>query len=281
MASASKQRQTGTPPVYIVSGGNGASGRQLVDTVLVQYPELEVPVVMMTNIRHAEQIETIVSKAAAAKALLVHTLVDSRLRTLLVHQGKEKQVATLDLMEPLFHHLTKVSGQQPLEQPGLYRILRQSYYDRVAAIDFTMEHDDGQKPEELHLAEIVLIGVSRSGKTPLSMYLAVLGWKVANIVIVPGITLPDTLSQVDRRRIFGLDIDHDRILKHRRHRQEQFGMAASSGYVDAATVFEELETARRIFKKYRFTTIDVTDKAIETSAAEILELMDLRMNPQG
>lgn len=278
MESLSKQRPGVLPPIYIVSGGNGASGRQLVDTVLVQYPELRVRVLMMTNIRREGQIENIVAQAQAEKALIVHTLVDSRLRALLVEQCNEKQVATLDLMEPLFQHLTKVSGRQPLEHPGLYRILNQSYYDRVSAIDFTMEHDDGQKPEELHLAEIVLVAVSRCGKTPLSMYLAVLGWKVANVVVVPGVPLPDALSRIDRRRVFALDIDSDRLIKHRRHRQEQFGMTASSSYTSEASVFEELETARRLYKKHRFTTIDVTDKAIETSAAEILELMDSRMS---
>jgi regulator of PEP synthase PpsR (kinase-PPPase family) len=276
MTSAESRKTSKTPPVFIVSGGNGASGRHLVDTVLVQYPDLNVPVVMKTNVRRAEQVKDIISEAAATQALIVHSMVAGELRAHIVRLAEEKGVLALDVMGPLFHYLTAFSGHEPLGKPGLYRILHQGYYDRVAAIEFAMTHDDGQRQDELHLAEVVLLGVSRSGKTPLSMYLAVLGWRVANLPIVPQVPLPENMAQVDSRKIFGLDIDYELLLKHRRFRQEQFGFLASTAYTKANRVIEEVEAARKIFRRYRARVIDVTDKAIETSAAEILEYLEPR-----
>ncbi|MCK4724940.1 MAG: kinase/pyrophosphorylase, partial [Anaerolineales bacterium] len=166
-------------------------------------------------------------------------------------------------------------------QPGLYRKLREDYYERVAAIEYTMAHDDGQRPDEWDQAEIVLIGVSRVGKTPLSLYLSVLGWKVANWPIVQGIPPHPKLSQLDRRKVVGITMEPGQLLEHRRRRQSQLGAPGFSKYADPAAIHEEISAAREAFRRYGFRVIDVTDKPIETSADEVIRLISSRRGKRG
>jgi regulator of PEP synthase PpsR (kinase-PPPase family) len=276
MIEESREGPTQNPPaICIVSGASGASGEQLVETVLAQFPNSRVSLIKMTHTRQREQITEIVENASDSCAIIVHTLVDKTLREFLIAAGKKAGVVTIDLMGPLINQLSRIFGEEPLGQPGLYRQLRKSYFDRVEAIEFTMSHDDGLNPQDLPAADIVLIGVSRSGKTPLSMYLAVLGWKVANVPVLVDVPFPSQLFKVDRHRIFGLDIEYNRLLNHRRKRQARFGYSMSS-YTNPKTIFEEIETATQIYKKYGFTVIGVTNKPMETSADEIIEKMTQR-----
>ncbi len=164
-------------------------------------------------------------------------------------------------------------GQKPLGRPGLYRQVHRDYFQRVEAIDFAVAHDDGQKPEDLAKADIVVIGVSRSGKTPLSMYLAVQGWKVANIPLVMGIPPPGELFQIDRRRVIGLTIEYDHLMVHRKKRQERMGVAGPSAYTDPSKIFDEIEAAKRIYQKGGFPVVGVTNKPLETISDEITRLI--------
>jgi regulator of PEP synthase PpsR (kinase-PPPase family) len=144
------------------------------------------------------------------------------------------------------------------------------------AIEFAINHDDGKNTQDLHLAEITLTGVSRTGKTPLSMYLAVLGWKVANVPIIIGAPFPVELSLIDRNRIFGLTMDYEQLVQYRRKRQERMGMIYPPNYSKSKTVFNELEYAYNACKQHHFSIIDVTNKPIESSASEIIERMTYR-----
>lgn len=268
------------PPVYIVSGGTGDSGAKVVETVLVQFPDFKVPIIKAGFVRQKEEIGDIIAKAALTNGTIIHTMVDGELRKFLKEHAKKNNVIALDLMGPLVDRLTEILGQKPKEQPGLYRKLRQSYFDRVDAIEFTMDHDDGKGTEDLHLADIIIIGVSRCGKTPLSMYLAVLGWKVANIPIILDSSMPAKLFEIDNRRVFGLDIDYDRLAVHRKERQERLSMGSTT-YTNPKIVFEELEEAVKLFKKNGFTRIKVSDKAIESSAGDIIDIINKRFGDKA
>lgn len=268
--------KTGPPPIYVVSGGTGASGEQLVHTVLAQFPESQVPVIMRGHVRHLEQVEAVVDQAAASGGTIVHTMVDARLRDALTRLAQDRNVAAIDLMGDLLSRLADVLGQEPVGHPGLYRQLHQAYFERVAAIDFAMAHDDGKNPEGWPQADIVLVGVSRVGKTPLSMYLSVLGWKVANVPLVMGLPPPPDLFQLDRRRVIGLNIEPGQLLVHRQQRQRRLGAPGPSAYTDPAAIYEEVEAARQVFRQGGFSIIDVTDKPIETSADEIIERVTRR-----
>jgi len=276
MAVARKRKAEALPPIYIVSGGSGASGEQVVESVLAQFPDVQVPIRKIAHVHHKTQIRDVVTRASGANATIVHTLVDARLRQYLIEAAREKEVVALDLMGPLLDRLGRILGQEPKGQPGLYRHLRKGYFDRIAAIEFALAHDDGKNPQDIPKADVVLTGVSRSGKTPLSMYLGVLGWKVANVPVIPDLPLPVELLRIDRGRVFGLDIDQKRLVHHRRHRQQRRGLTGPGTYTDPKIVLDEVETVRALCRKHRFSMIDVTDKPIETTADEIIEAVTRR-----
>jgi regulator of PEP synthase PpsR (kinase-PPPase family) len=267
-------RKGGPPPVYVVSGGTGASGLQIVETVLVQFPTLRVPVIVRNHIRSRKQAEAAVADARADGATVVHTFVDGTLRDAVNQSAARGRVAAIDLMGPLIERVEEQSGATPLGQAGLYRRLRKDYFDRVAAIEFAVSHDDGKRPEEISSADIVVIGPSRCGKTPLCMYLAVHGWKAANVPIVRDIPLPGELFRTDRRRVIGLAIDPHRLLEYRRKREERLGKAGMSDYARPSSVLEELEVARKIYRDGGFQVVEVTDKPIEFTADEIVKFIE-------
>lgn len=264
--------------IYIVSGGSGASGEQVVHTILAQFPENSVHVVTIPNIRHSEQIVEVIRRVKQHRGILVHTMVDPELRQQLLEQAESDNVTAFDLMGPLMEYLANIMGQKPVGEPGLYRRLNQTYYDRIAAIDFAMSHDDGRNPDGWDQADVVLVGVSRSGKTPLSLYLSVLGWKAANIPIVPGIDLADRIFKLDRTKVVGLTIDAGQLLLLRQQRQRLLGTTGLSDYTNPQKVHEELSNAREILRRSGFKMIDVTDKPIETSADEVIRLVSTGRN---
>lgn len=263
-------QQTPPPPILIVSGGIGTSGEQVVNTVLAQFPEITIPVVPIPNVRHPEQLEGIIAQAKELGGTIVHTMVDTHLRHRLIDLAQERRVAAIDLMGPLLDRLTTVLGQPPLEKPGLYRQLHRPYFERIEAIEYALKHDDGQHREGWPAADVILVGVSRTGKTPLSVYLSVLGWKVANLPIVPEIPTPPELYQLDPSRVIGLTLDLDRLLAFRRRRISQLGIPAQSPYTDPARIEEEINVAQSVFRKGGFYTINVTDKTVEVSADEVI-----------
>lgn len=267
------------PPIYILSGGVGASGDQLVHTVLAQFPTSKVPVIMEANLRYTAQVERVVQQAATSGGTIVHTLVDSNLRDFTIQLCREKGVCAIDLMGELLEQLAAVLGQEPLEQPGLYRKLHKDYFERVSAIEYTMAHDDGKNPPGWEQADIVLVGVSRTGKTPLSMYLSVLGWKVANVPLVPELGVPAALYHLKRDGVIGLTVEPGQLLIHRQHRQRRLGAAGSSNYIDPDHVYQEVQAAIEIFRQMKIAVIDVTDKPIESSADEIIRIVTGRRPP--
>lgn len=268
------------PPIFIVSGGVGASGEHMVRTALAQFQEASVPVVIVPHVRQAAQLEEVVDQAAATAGTIVHTLVDVEVRQALTRLARDKNVVAIDLMGRLLSRLANVLGQEPIGQPGLYRQLRQDYFDRVEAIEFTVSHDDGKNPHEWPLAEIVLVGVSRVGKTPLSMYLSVRGWKVANVPLLKDVLPPAELFQLDRRRVVGLTIEPGQLVVYREQRQQRLGAPGGSAYTNPAELYEEVEVVRRLCRRGGFAVVDVTDKPIEESADEVIASVTRRLKAQ-
>jgi regulator of PEP synthase PpsR (kinase-PPPase family) len=265
------------PPIFVVSGGTGATGELLARTVLAQFPHVSVPLHIETHVLGPEQVHRVVAQAAGIPgAIIVHTMVNSDCRHLLAVEASRAGVVTFDLASPLLEHLSRELGTPPLGQPGLYRQLHKSYFDRIEAIEFTVAHDDGKRVDDLPKAEIVLIGVSRVGKTPLSMYLSMLGWKTANVPFVPEVPMPEELKQCDMRRVVGLIIEPAQLMVHRKVRAERTGIPEGS-YVDREEVRDEIRSAQHFFAKHGITVVDTTNKPIETSAEEIASLVARRM----
>jgi regulator of PEP synthase PpsR (kinase-PPPase family) len=207
---------------------------------------------------------------------VAHTLVDPHLRQTLVEQARAQNVVEIDLMGSLLSHLSERLGHEPIAHPGLYRRLRQAYFDRVTAIEFTLAHDDGLRSEGWPSADAVLLGPSRVGKTPLSMYLAVLGWKIANVPLLPEIDPPRSLAELDRRRVFGLSMEPGQLLFHRKRRQSRMGAGGLGAYTDASKIHQEIETARAYYRHSGFSVIDVTDRPIEATADHLVDLITRR-----
>ena len=256
--------------VFVLSGGLGSSGERLVRTALAQFPDQEVAVTVVGRVRSWDELDSALDAASSSGATVVHTLVDAKLRTELTVLAKERGVVTVDTMGPLLDALTAMFGQEPLGLPGRYREIHEDYFQRVEAIEFSVHHDDGRNPNELHLADIVLIGVSRSGKTPLSMYLAMRGYKTANVPLINGVEPPNELFEIDRRRVVGLTLDPERLVAYRRRRQKDLGSGTSISYSDPKQIVRDLEYAHGIVRRGRFASVDVSMKPIEESANEVV-----------
>jgi [pyruvate, water dikinase]-phosphate phosphotransferase / [pyruvate, water dikinase] kinase len=268
-----KENQSTPNHVFIVSGSAGASGSLLVNTVLAQFHEQEVEVVLFPRVRQIDQLEKVVEKAREDGGTIVHTLVDRCMRERLVELAKQEGVIEIDLVGPIMDRFSIITGHEPTAEPGLYRRLNRAYFDRVEAIEYTMNHDDGRDPHQWSQADLVILGPSRSGKTPLSMYLAVQGWKVANLPLVPGIPITEELHKVDKRKVFGLIIDAGQLLSHRQHRQRHLGTVGPTSYSDPTAIYEEVTYAKKLYRQGEYAMINVTDKPIEASANEIVRIL--------
>lgn len=274
---AGEAREAVPPPVYVVSGATGESGAQLVNAVLAQFPDSRVPIVILSQVREPEQVARVVDMAADTGGTIVHTLVSAALRDRLTGLAEARGVAALDLTGPLMERLTATLGQLPIGQPGRYHRLRASYYERVAAIEYAIAHDDGRNPEGWPEADVLLLGVSRTGKTPLSVYLSVLGWKVANLPLAPEVPAPEALFALERRRVIGLSIALDQLLLFRRQRSGRLGIGAGLPYANPEQVASELDGARRVFRRGGFHVIDVTDRTVEATADAIIRRVGGRL----
>jgi regulator of PEP synthase PpsR (kinase-PPPase family) len=263
------------PPIYVVSGGTGATGELLARTVLAQF-RVQSPIFIIANVASQEDVIGAVETVRAANGCILHTMVNKRMRELLIERAAEQGLFAFDLSGPLLEFLSEKLGQEPLGVAGLYRQQQIAYFRRVEAIEFTVAHDDGKRSDDLGNADIILVGPSRCGKTPLSMYLAMIGWKVANVPIAPGVEPPAELFQVDKRRIVALQIAPAQLMAHRKWRQQRLGTSEGL-YTDRAGIVEELRMYNHFVYRSGFPTVDVTDKPIETSGDEVVQTIATRM----
>ena len=263
--------------IFVVSGGAGASGSQALQTALAQFDAVTTSVTVVPEVRSADQIMDVVTRASACGALVVHTLVDSHLRATLTDACRRYNIVAIDLMGPLLQPLAQHLGRHPLGQPGRYRRLREEDLARIEAIEFTVEHDDGKRAYDLDKAEIVLVGPSRVGKTPVSIYLATLGWKVANVPLAREMLPPTALFESDKRRIVGLRMDAGQLVHFRRERGKRLGIRSGADYSAPLALLDELEYAESIFRRGGFQAIDMTDKPIEEAAEEIIAIVQRRL----
>ncbi len=266
------------PHIYVVSGGKGLAGDAVIKSLLVQFPNHRIPVTIVPDIQTESNARKTVSEVKANRGLIVHTMVDKKMRLAINKICKEMEVPSFDLMGDLSDYLSEQLKTEPINQPGLFRKLHQEYFDRIKAIEFSLNTDDGMNPDRLHHSDIILTGISRSGKTPLSIYLAMFGWKVANIPLVNKIPPPDELFKVDPRRVFGLTISMNTLIEQRKRRVASMGAFNHRSYLDPSEIVQELDNATKIFHRGNFTIIDVTNKPIESSANEIVGYINDRFD---
>jgi regulator of PEP synthase PpsR (kinase-PPPase family) len=261
------------PAVFIISGGAGALGKHVARIAVSQFPGLNPSVIVFPQVSRPDQLPPIMAQVAERRGVVIHTMVDAGMRVALEACARELGVETIDTVGDALGRLAELFGRVPVGQPGLYQRQHDVYLDRIKAIEYTVDHDDGRSPHELHEAEVILTGVSRVGKTPLSIYLSVLGWRVANVPLVKDIPPPRQLFEVDRRRVVGLTIGTEVLSHHRRWRQQAFQGNAHQSYYEEDELEEELAYARKIFRQGGFAVINVTNKPIEETADQVIALI--------
>jgi [pyruvate, water dikinase]-phosphate phosphotransferase / [pyruvate, water dikinase] kinase len=265
-------RLRATPRIVIASDATGHTAEMVVRAALAQFQGAEAQLEIEPQVRTAEDVRRVVRGAARAHGLIVHTLVSAELRAVLLTEGRSRQVPTIDLLGPLLLRLEDLLALQPLATPGLFRDQDAEYRRRFDVMDFTVRHDDGQDPQGLAQADLVLVGVSRTSKTPLSMFLASRGLRVANVPIVNALPVPEELSRVAPGKVVGLTIKAERLLELRRSRLLAMETPPRFPYADGRQIWAELEYAHALCGRAGWPLVDVTDKSIEEVAAEVLVL---------
>ncbi|MCB0408355.1 MAG: kinase/pyrophosphorylase [Bdellovibrionales bacterium] len=270
--------------VYILSDGTGETASAMVRAGLVQFSDKNIQIVRCKNVRTENQIDSLVEDAFQKQGCIVHTMVSAEMREKLKAKAAEKGLISVDLLGPFLNALeTYVGGQAKTPEAGLLRTVDERYFKRIEAIEFTVKHDDGKMPGGLEKADIILVGISRTSKTPLSIFLSHKGWKVANVPLVLGTPPPKELFEVDQRKIVALTIDHDSLSRIRKKRLEKFGQDPGGEYASLTHIQKEIDYASELFKKNRrWPVFDVTDRALEETAAEIVRVVASRMDiPYG
>ncbi|PTQ57046.1 MAG: hypothetical protein BSOLF_2316 [Candidatus Carbobacillus altaicus] len=218
-------------------------------------------------------IDETLEAAREVDALVVFTLVVPDLRTYLLEQAERLNLTALDLMTPLIERIGARLGQSPKNKPGLVHKLDEDYFKKVEAVEFAVKYDDGKDARGILRADLVLIGVSRTSKTPLSMYLAHRRLKVANVPLVPEVRPPDELFKVPTTRIVGLTIDPQALNHIRTERLKSLGLTLQASYASLERILEELEYAEGIMRRLGCPVINVTNKAVEETASLILQMI--------
>jgi regulator of PEP synthase PpsR (kinase-PPPase family) len=259
--------------IFAASDATGVTAERVLQAALTQFDATNVTITRYGGIRTPKRINEIVESAASVGGFIVHTFVSEELRRLILKEGRDHNVTTIDLMGPLLARLSELLAAPPRAEPGLYSTFDPSYMQRIEAIDFTVRHDDGRNFHDLEKAEIVLVGVSRTSKTPLSIYLGYRGWKVANVPIVLGVEPPRELLNLPRGRVIGLIVKADRLSELRRVRATRMG-TSSQGYADLEHIREEMDFAFKYYEQRKdWPLVDVTTKSIEEAAAEVVALL--------
>lgn len=260
--------------IFIVSDGIGTTAQAAVEAALVQFPGVEFDVRRYPGVRTREQVLEIVEEASRVDGIIVHTIVIVEVRRLLLRECRQRLIDHVDLLGPLLGQISQKIGVRPLLRPGVARGIDAEYFHRVDAIHYAVRHDDGQGLDTLDEADIVLVGVSRTSKTPLSVYLSMSGWKVANVPIVLGVPPPRQLEEIDQSKIVGLVIDKDELVRIRQHRLQALGASLDGEYADPEKVAEELAYFRRIARRGRpWPLVNITGKSIEETAKEVISVI--------
>ena len=259
--------------VFVVSDGTGETAASVARAAMLQF-QTPWRLRKFSEVRDVDQALRVVELAAGQRSLVVFTLVDREVARALREGAEERGVTAVDLLGPLLSVVAERLRAEPRLEPGLLHAFSDEYFRRVEAVEFAVRHDDGANLHTLFQADLVLTGVSRTSKTPLSMHLAQRGYKTGNVPLVPGVEPPRALLELDPRKVFGLVVEADTLLTVRRARLRTLGASPYSAYADPEAVSEELEHARRLYRRCRWRSVNVSGRAVEENAARILELYE-------
>lgn len=268
--------------LHLVSDSTGETLESLVKAGLAQFPDVDAVKHYWPMVRSVGHLDRVLDEVEKLPGLVLYTLVAPDVRKKLELRCALLGLPVIAVMDPVIRGLERMLGTTAAWQPGGQHLMDEAYFGRIDAIDWTMEHDDGLLPQEWDQADLVLVGVSRSSKTPTSIYLANRGYRVANLPLVPGRQLPKELFELKTPLIVGLTVAVDRLAQIRRARVIEENMGGfGSGYVDVDNMTAEVAFARRLFADRGWPVIDVTRRSIEETAAELINMLSRRRLERG
>jgi regulator of PEP synthase PpsR (kinase-PPPase family) len=266
----------GSTTVFVVSDALGETAELVARAAASQFDSARYHLRRFPFVDSDEQVRAIVEEAQTAGAAVVYTLIKPELRLRMRDEAARRGVPAVDVMGPVLDAIAAASHGSPRLQPGLMHRLDEDYFQRVEAIEFAVKYDDGRDPRGLQRADVVLIGVSRSSKTPVSMYLAHRKYKVANVPLVPEVEPPPELFAVPRGKIVGLTIRPEKLRDIRLERLKAIGLPREATYGDPGRILAELAYAQQVFERLGCPVIDVSNKAVEETAATVIDLINGR-----
>ncbi|MFP6747080.1 MAG: pyruvate, water dikinase regulatory protein [Alphaproteobacteria bacterium] len=263
--------------LHLVSDATGDTLLALATAALSQFEGVECDRHMWPMTRTETNLAPVIEAIEKNPGLVMFTLVDHNLRQILWDECRRLQVPCVPVLDPIIGALETFLGARSRELPGHQHIMDADYFERIDAIHYSLSHDDGQAVEDFDRADVVLVGISRTSKTPTCMYLANRGLKAANIPMVPGIPLPEEILNLKNILIVGLTASPDRLVQIRRNRLQYLNQGDDTDYVDIQAVKDEVVGARRLFDSKGWPKIDVTRRSIEETAAAIISLHTQRL----
>jgi len=263
------------PTLYIVSDGRGDTGAAVLEAALVQFQGEAHHIRREANVRTKERVAEIIAAAREVRGVVFYTLVEQETRRALQESAAQRGVPVVDILGPVFSALHDTFGRKPGSQPGLLYARGRERFARLDAVDYTLEHDDGRHHHQLGNADVVLVGVSRSGKNSTCFFLALRCVKAANVPFVPGLTPTPELIALPKKRVIGLGVNPGRLSALREARAKHYGLDAGNAYTDPEKVRQEARDAHRLCSLHDWRTIDVSCMAVDEIAREVMHLRGL------
>ncbi len=261
--------------VFAVSDATGALSYHLAQAATHQFEAVEAKIIRRGRVNSEKKIRDVIIEAKEQNAVILFTMVSQDFRRTMLSEAKKENVVAMDVMGPALDMLSHYFHSLPLNEPGLQYRVTQDYYKRTEAIDFAVRHDDGVSQETFNQADIVILGPSRTSKTPISIYLAYQGFRCANLTIVNGMPLPPVFETLDRSKIIGLTISAEKLVAYRASRLKKLGRPESELYAQTEHVEKELKHAMELFHQLNIQVLEVTGKAIEEIASEVIDKLQL------
>ena len=266
--------------VFLVSDSTGETIERIFYAIKSQFSNFEYVLKEFVFIRTETQVDKIIGQCKKLEnVVILYTIVETKLAKYVANKAAESQIPCFGILGNLILNFSKILNQKATHKPSAQHVLDENYYKRIDAIQYTMSHDDGNKAAEADQADIILLGVSRTSKTPTSIYLANRGFKTLNIPLVNSKSVPDSIKQAkDKQCIIGLVAEPERLADIRRNRMAIMNDRNTTDYTDLEKIKKEVEESKALFKKQGWPVIDVTRRSVEETAASIIKIYDIKNN---
>jgi len=266
-----------TYEIYLVSDSTGETLDRIFLALKAQFSQIKYKTHHLSFTRTKNQVLKIIENSKKRKnCIILYTIVDVKLARFLKSESDKEKIPCFSVLGDLIMSFSKLLNQEASHIPSGQHVMNKEYYDRIEAIQFTMNHDDGNLINDLNKSDIILLGVSRTSKTPTSVYLANRGYKTCNIPIINKDSLPNTLKENPKLTcIIGLTTDPERLIDIRRNRMSSLNEEGKTNYTNFEKISKEVHEAKKIFKKYNWPIVDVTRKSVEETAASVIKIYEI------